>query len=126
MSDFDAASQRSSFEGFGFDQNSSQNLGIFTSGSWMQDEDYDLCYIWCHFFKDPIQGSDQSGDTFWGKVTNSYNKKHPDRKRSLASIKGRFGKINRQTQCFDSQVFKLKQTNPSGMGSELDMVRFLN
>ena len=92
------------------------------SGTWTPEEDKHLCYCWAHYSTDSIHGNDQSKGVFWGKVLKAYNKKFPSRERTEKAIMGRFGKINRQTQFYESQIFKIKQANPSGIGGEFDLV----
>ena len=123
-SDFDDVAARASFEEYDLQDATIPIWGEVTNASWSAAEDYDLCYIYCALSVDPIRGTDQSGESFWGKITNCYNRKNINRKRTLSSVKGHYGKINRQTQTFDSQMFKLKQTNPSGFGNETHLVSF--
>ena len=99
-------------------------LSFHSSAPWSGDEDNDLCYIYCHFSNDSVKGNDQSGEAFWAKVMSAYNKKHVEKTRSMSAITGRFGKINRQTQFYESQIHKIRTANPSGMGGEAELVAF--
>ena len=96
-------------------------LSFHSSAPWTADEDKDLCYIYCHFSNDSAKGNDQSSEVFWGKVMAAYKKKHVSKTRSIPALTGRFGKINRQTQFFESQVHKIRTANPSGMGGEAEL-----
>ena len=54
----------------------------------------------------------------------TYNKKHVEKTRSMSAITGRFGKINRQTQFYESQIHKIRTANSSGMDGEAELVAF--
>lgn len=126
FSDFNTDVARCSFERFDLEDNTISIDRAFTTASWTSKEGYDLYYIWCALSSNLIRGADQSGNTFRDGITNCYNRKKIDHKRSFSSIKCRYGKINHQTQTFDFQMFKLNQTDPNGFENEMRLVRFPN
>lgn len=47
---------------------------------WTHDEEVRLATAWLNTSKDPIHGNDKKGDSFWGQITEEFNKNCvPDR-----------------------------------------------
>lgn len=95
---------------------SAHPLSFHSTAAWTSEEDKDL---WSTVM---VKGNNQSGETFCANVMNAFNKKHVEKTRFTSGITDRFGKINLQTQFYESRIYKIKQANPSGMRGEAEQV----
>ncbi|EHS63665.1 uncharacterized protein PGTG_22814 [Puccinia graminis f. sp. tritici CRL 75-36-700-3] len=82
--------------------------------NYQEHEDLQLCTSWLETTEDGRKGTDQTGKAFWGTVTSHYHSKITDPKRSIRSIKGRWGLIQHALNKFHGCVNQINHRNPSG------------
>lgn len=64
------------------------------------DEDLQLCKSWLEISQDPLTGNGQTASSFWERVQVDFMLHRPEIRRTAASLKSRWGPMNRSVQKF--------------------------
>lgn len=93
--------------------------------SFTADEDAAIARAWISSSENPIIGSEQTGDTFYGKITSVYNEefKPANREsRSFESIRARTKTIHKQCVRFSGCYIRVMRSKPTGVSPD-DLIR---
>ncbi|OAV96827.1 hypothetical protein PTTG_26263 [Puccinia triticina 1-1 BBBD Race 1] len=86
--------------------------------NYKEDKDVEICRSWLEISEDPLNGMNQSANTFWDRVCEHYLAKILTYKRPLKSIKTRWQTIQRSVNKFNGCYKQLQQANQSGSNAE--------
>ena len=93
--------------------------------SFTNSQDIAICNAWLAMIQDPIVGTLQRSDNFWGRVSENYAKNADDQSvRSSTSIQSRWGIIMRSCKKFHECLSQIENKQQNGM-TKGDAVRFL-
>ena len=74
---------------------------------------------WLNTSKDPIHGNDKKGDSFWGQVTEEFNKNCvPDRIRDTNQLKIHWSRLSKTINEFNSFWTTVSNMNKSGYSDD--------
>ncbi|PLW58189.1 hypothetical protein PCANC_00904 [Puccinia coronata f. sp. avenae] len=82
--------------------------------NYKDDEDVQICESWLAVTQDPLNSTNQSGDTFWTRVAHHYMSKIPSTPRSFFSLKSRWSIIQRTVNKFNGCYRQIVNANQSG------------
>jgi hypothetical protein len=70
---------------------------------------------WLNISKDPIHGNDKKSDSFWGQITEEYNKNNqPDRIRDTNQLKIHWSRLSKTINEFNGYWNSVMKMNKSG------------
>ncbi|KAF0920981.1 hypothetical protein E2562_037896 [Oryza meyeriana var. granulata] len=91
-----------------------------TARHWTPDEEKRLASAWLNTSKDPIYGNDKSRDTFWGQISNEFNKNIQEHlKRDINQLKIHWGRLHKSMTEFNGFFSKVSKINTSGYSDDM-------
>ncbi|KAL6854351.1 hypothetical protein ACP4OV_019254 [Aristida adscensionis] len=86
---------------------------------WTHDEEVRLASAWLNISKDPIHGNDKKSDSFWGQITEEFNKRsQPDRIRDTNQLKIHWSGLSRTINEFNGYWASVCKMNKSGYSDD--------
>ncbi|KAL6841847.1 hypothetical protein ACP4OV_028359 [Aristida adscensionis] len=86
---------------------------------WTHDEEVRLASAWLNISKDPIHGNDKKSDSFWGQITEEFNKNsQPDRIRDTNQLKIHWSRLSRTINEFNGYWIQVCKMNKSGYSDD--------
>ncbi|KAL6878344.1 hypothetical protein ACP4OV_012514 [Aristida adscensionis] len=86
---------------------------------WTHDEEVRLASAWLNISKDPIHGNDKKSDSFWGQITEEFNKNsQPDRIRDTNQLKIHWSRLSRTINEFNGYWASVCKMNKSGYSDD--------
>ncbi|KAL6838350.1 hypothetical protein ACP4OV_031854 [Aristida adscensionis] len=86
---------------------------------WTHDEEVRLASAWLNISKDPIHGNDKKSDSFWGQITEEFNKNsQPDRIRDTNQLKIHWSQLSRTINEFNDYWASVCKMNKIGYSDD--------
>ncbi|POW11672.1 hypothetical protein PSHT_08357 [Puccinia striiformis] len=84
------------------------------------EEDVRICKLWLHVSQDPLNLTNQAGDTFWKRVGEHYESMRDDTSkfRTWTSVKSRWQILQHAVNKFCGAIEQVKLSNQSGVNAE--------
>lgn len=89
-------------------------MGPRRGANFSTDEDLQLCKSWLAISQDPLIANNQSGASFWKRVHDDFAQHSPHVPRTVASLEGRWGPMNRSIAKYCGCVEQVKGYKQSG------------
>ncbi|POW19195.1 hypothetical protein PSHT_04931 [Puccinia striiformis] len=90
------------------------------SKNYDDEEDVHICKSWLHVSQDPLNSTNQAGDTFWKRVGEHYESMRDDTSkfRTWTSVKSRWQILQHAVNKFCGAIEQVKLSNQSGVNAE--------